>query len=192
MNQAFAVEINENIEQGFERFAAFGSRQRTQGDNLGEVFFGILQHDVKTVSILKAATADVQDAHQIGMSQLRCAAPKRELDIRGGTGGNEFDGRFLSLRTSQLGEENGGVVRTSQVLPQPESIVDDLTFAQLPDITHVAPPTANSCEPANGGGPNGVACNRPKNAAASKAELEGLDVRFAGAWGRALVAHILA
>ena len=28
--------------------------------------------------------------------------------------------------------------------------------------------------------------------AASKAELEGLDVRFAGAWGRALVAHILA
>src|SRR5256885_7176083 len=127
MNQAFAVEINENIEQGFERFAAFGGRQRTQGENLGEVFFGILQHDVKTVSILKAATADVQDAHQIGMSQLRCAAPKRELDIRGGTGGNEFDGRFLSLRTSQLGEENGGVVRTSQVLPQPESIVDDLT-----------------------------------------------------------------
>jgi len=30
------------------------------------------------------------------------------------------------------------------------------------------------------------------NAAASKAEREGLDVRFAGAWGRALFAHILA
>src|SRR2546430_12032795 len=103
MNQAFAVEINENIEQGFERFAAFGSRQRTQGDNLGEVFFGILQHDVKTVSILKAATADVQDAHQIGMSQLRCAAPKRELDIRGGTGGEEIVGRLFTFSASPPG-----------------------------------------------------------------------------------------
>src|SRR6266513_4251733 len=115
MNQAFAVEINENIEQGFERFAAFGIRQRTLGENLGEVFFGILQHDVKTVPILKAATADVQDAHQIGMSQLRCAAPKRELEISGGTGGNEFDGRVLSLRSSGLGEENGGDGRTVKV-----------------------------------------------------------------------------
>src|SRR2546430_6956418 len=113
MNQAFAVEINENIEQGFERFAAFGSRQRTQGENLGEVFFGILQHDVKTVPILKAATADVQDAHQIGMSQLRCAAPKRELEIRGGTGGDEIDGRLFSFRASELGQEKGGGVRTS-------------------------------------------------------------------------------
>ena len=31
-----------------------------------------------------------------------------------------------------------------------------------------------------------------KNTAASRAGLEGLYVRFAGAWGRALVAHILA
>jgi len=31
-----------------------------------------------------------------------------------------------------------------------------------------------------------------KNTVASRAGLEGLDVRFAGAWGRALIAHILA
>jgi len=31
-----------------------------------------------------------------------------------------------------------------------------------------------------------------ENAAASKAEREGLGVRFAGAWGRALIVHILA
>src|SRR5207302_10235314 len=115
MNQAFAVEINENIEQGFERFAAFGSRQRTQGENLREVFFGILQHDVKTVPILKAATADVQDAHQSGMSQLCCAAPKRELEIRGGTGGEKFYGGLSSLRTRELGVGDCGSVRTSQV-----------------------------------------------------------------------------
>src|SRR5256885_16899921 len=114
MNQAFAVEINENIEQGFERFAAFGSRQRTQGENLREVFFGILQHDVKTVPILKAATADVQDAHQIGMSQLRCAAPKRELQFRGGTGGAKFWRRSLERSACQRGWENDRAAWHSQ------------------------------------------------------------------------------
>ena len=37
-----------------------------------------------------------------------------------------------------------------------------------------------------------MARDRRWNTAASRAELERLDVRFAGAWGRALVDHILA
>jgi hypothetical protein len=95
MNEAFAVEINENIEHGFEHFAGFRGRERTLGENLGEVFFGILHHDVETIPVLKAAAADVEDAEQMGMSELGDAAPKGELEIGGGTGGNKFDGGFL-------------------------------------------------------------------------------------------------
>jgi hypothetical protein len=40
--------------------------------------------------------------------------------------------------------------------------------------------------------PNSVARDRRRNTAASRAGLKRLDVRFAGAWGRALVDHILA
>src|SRR5437016_8304977 len=111
MNEAFAVEINQNIEYGFEHFAAFGSRERALRENLGEVFFGILHDDVETIPVLKAAAADVEHADQIRMSELHCAAPKRELQIGGGTGGNKLDGSFLGWRTGKLREENGGIVR---------------------------------------------------------------------------------
>src|SRR5437868_1844374 len=43
-------------------------------------------------------------------------------------------------------------------MSQPESIVDDLTFALFPEIAHNRPPTANSCKPANEDTPNSVAC----------------------------------
>ena len=95
MKEAFAVEISENIEHGFEHFAGFRCRERTLGENLGEVFFGILHHDVETIPVLKAAAADVEDAEQMGMSELCDAAPKGELEIGGSTGGNKFDGGFL-------------------------------------------------------------------------------------------------
>jgi len=47
-------------------------------------------------------------------------------------------------------------------------------------------------EPAVGDTTNSMARDRRWNTAASRAELERLDVRFAGAWGRALIDHILA
>ncbi len=126
------------------------------------------------------------------MFELLDAAPKRELEIGGGTGGNEFNGGSSRLRISELREENGGVIRASKVLPKPESIIDHLTFTLIPEFAHVAPPTASSCEPADGGTSNSVARDRRKSTAASKAGLERLDLRFAGARGRALITHILA
>jgi len=126
------------------------------------------------------------------MNELHNATPERELEIGGRTSGNQFNGGFLRLRISELREENGGVVRTPQVKSQTESIVDDLTFALFPEIAHIAPPNANSSEPAGGDTPGSVARDRRKYFAASRAGLERLDVRFAGAWGRALVAYILA
>src|SRR5260370_32720261 len=125
------------------------------------------------------------------MNELHNAAPQRELEIGGGTRRNEFDGGFLRWRIGEMREEHRRVVRTSQVVPEPESIIDDLTFALSPEFAHTAPPNANSCEPANEDTLTGVACDRRKNSAASRAGLERLDVRFAGAWGPALVAHIL-
>jgi len=162
------------------------------GKNLREVFFGMLHHHEETIPVFEAAAADFEDAKQMGMSELFYAAPESELQIGGGTSGNKFDRGFLRLRIGELREENGGVFRTRQVPPQPESIVDDLTFALFPEIAHSAPPTENSRELADGDTSSCVARNRRKNTAATRAGLERLDLRFAGAWGRALVGYILA
>src|SRR5712664_2272304 len=180
MNQAIAVEKYENIEHGFQHFASFGSGERTLGENLGEVFFGMFHHDVETIRVRQAPAAAVEDAQQIGMSELHGAAPKREMELGGRAGGNEFDGGLLRWCSGELREEHGGVIRSAQVLLQPEFIVDDLTFALFPDIAHIAPPTGNSCEPANGDTPNCLARDRGKSAAASEAGLECLDLRRLG------------
>jgi hypothetical protein len=108
-----AVEINKSIQHRFEHIASFGSRESALGKNLGEVFFGILHHDIEAVPVLNAATADVEDAKQIGMSELHNAEPQRDLEIGGGSSSDEFDYGFLRLRGSELREEDGGVVRTA-------------------------------------------------------------------------------
>ena len=113
MNEAIAVEINEGIEHRFEHGASFGIPERTLGNNLGKVFLGVLHDHVETIPVLEAAAADGEDAEQMGMNKLHGAAPQRELEVGGRTGGNEFDGGFLSLGIGEVREENGGVVRTA-------------------------------------------------------------------------------
>ncbi len=54
-------------------------------------------------------------------------------------------------------------------MPQPESIIDDLTFALSPEFAHGEPPTGNSREPAVGYTPNSMARDRRRNTAASRA-----------------------
>ena len=81
------------------------------------------------------------------MGELLDATPERELLIGCWTGGDEFDGGFLRLWSVDAREENRGVVRSAQVLLQAKPVVDDLTFALSPDIAHVTPLTARSCEP---------------------------------------------
>ncbi len=56
------MEKNENIEHGLEHFASFGSDERTLGENLREVFFGMFHHDIETIRVREAAAAAVEDA----------------------------------------------------------------------------------------------------------------------------------
>jgi hypothetical protein len=192
MNEAFAVEKNERIEHRSEHFANLGFRERSLGKNLRQIFFGVLHHHIETIPVLETPAARLEDAEQIWMYKLLDAAPQRELEFGVGTGGDEFNGGSLRLRIGELREENGGVIRTSKILPQPESIVDHLTFTLTPEFAHVAPPTRSSREPADGDTARSVARDRRKSTAASRAGLERLDLRFAGARGRALITHILA
>src|SRR5260370_39530582 len=84
MNEALTVEIHKNIEHRFEHFASFGSPESALGDNLGEVFLGILHHHVETIPIFQPAAADVEYLQQIGRNELHDAAPERELEMGGG------------------------------------------------------------------------------------------------------------
>ncbi len=117
MNKTMAVEIDENVEHRFKHCASFRNRERALRENLGEVFFSMLHHDVETIPVTEAATADVEDAEQVGMCELHDAEPERELEIGNGPGGNEFDSGLLRLSISELREENGGVVCASKVMP---------------------------------------------------------------------------
>ena len=62
MNVAEAMEINESVQHRLEHFASFGPREGALGKNLGEVFFGIFHHDVKTIPVFDAAAPDVVEA----------------------------------------------------------------------------------------------------------------------------------
>src|SRR5260370_5945469 len=108
MNQANSVKINQSIKHGFQHLASFRIDERTLGENLGEVFFGILHYDEETVPVLKAAAADFEDAQQMGMNELHNATPERDLEIGGGTNGDEFDRRLLRLRIGGAPGENRG------------------------------------------------------------------------------------
>src|SRR5260370_8189554 len=127
MNQANSVKINQSIKHGFQHLASFRIDERTLGENLGEVFFGILHYDEETVPVLKAAAADFEDAQQMGMNELHNATPERDLEIGGGTSGNEFDGRFLRFRIGDPREKNGGIPPPPPESFPPESIASNLT-----------------------------------------------------------------
>src|SRR5260370_39818816 len=115
MNQANSVKINQSIKHGFQHLASFRIDERTLGENLGEVFFGILHYDEETVPVLKAAAADFEDAQQMGMNELLDATPERELEIGGGTSRNEFYGRLLGLWVSDATWEKPRCILSPQV-----------------------------------------------------------------------------
>jgi hypothetical protein len=111
MNKAFAMEVDENIENRAEHVARFSRGKGPLREDLREVFFGKFHYGIKKTRIAEAATAEVVKAQQIGMSELRGEAPARELEIDcGGIQGKKLDGGLLWLRIATLSEEDGAVV----------------------------------------------------------------------------------
>jgi len=111
MDKPFTMEIDENIENRPEHVARFSSGKGTLREDLREVFFGKFHYGIKKIRIAEAATAEVVKAQQIGMSELRGAAPARELEIDcGGIQRKKLDGGLLRLRIATLSEEDGAVV----------------------------------------------------------------------------------
>src|SRR5260370_20783309 len=127
MNEAFAVEINKNIEHRFEHFASFGSPESALGNNLGKVFLGILHHHIETIPIFQPTAADVEYLQQIGMNELHDAAPERELEIGGWRSGKEFDSRAVGMILGAIAASHRRVDRTSSGVPPPASTIHDLT-----------------------------------------------------------------
>jgi hypothetical protein len=150
VDQAFAMEIDENIENGPEHVAGFCGGESTLGEYLREVFFGKLHYGVEKIGVAEAATAEVVEVEKIGMSKLRDEAPTRKLEIDcGGIQGKKLDGGLLGRRIATLGEEHGAVFIACQELLERKLVIDELTFELFPDSGHVAPPKANSYKTAN-------------------------------------------
>jgi len=105
MHEAVAVQVNESVEHRFEHFAGLGGSKSALRNNLGEVFFGILHYDIKSIPVFEAAAADVEYAQEIRMSELHNAKPKRDLGLGVGASRSELDSRFLRLRFGELCHE---------------------------------------------------------------------------------------
>src|SRR5260370_26230335 len=65
MNVAKAMDVNESIQHRLEHFASFRACEGVLGENLGEDFFRILHHHVKTNPVFDSETADVVKSPQL-------------------------------------------------------------------------------------------------------------------------------
>jgi hypothetical protein len=62
MNEAFAVEVDEDIEDRAKHVAGFSGGESALGENLREVLFSELHHGVEKIRVTEAATAEVVKA----------------------------------------------------------------------------------------------------------------------------------
>ncbi len=69
------MEENKRIEHRSEHFANLGFRESSLGENLRQIFFGILHHHIETIPVLEPPAASLENAEQIWMLQLLDAAP---------------------------------------------------------------------------------------------------------------------
>src|SRR5579864_1383663 len=75
------------------------------------------------------------------MKELRRRSPVGQLNFgAGGISKNKFDGGAVWFLISALGQKDGAVFRTTQILPQREAPFDELAFPLFPGFRHEAPP----------------------------------------------------
>ncbi len=113
VHEALGMKVFQGVEEGLEHFARFGGSEGALGQELREVFFGILHDNVEQIHAGELAAASLEKLDQIWMRELRDLFPAGELSIRaGGASLNEFDGGFLFAFTA-LGEEYDAVIRAA-------------------------------------------------------------------------------
>src|SRR6266404_5250679 len=70
MNETFAVEKNERIENRSEHIANLELGERSLGEDLRKILLGILHHNVEAVPVLEPPAACLEAAEQIRMFKL--------------------------------------------------------------------------------------------------------------------------
>src|SRR5260370_26059770 len=107
MNETFAVEKNERIENRSEHIANLGFGERSLGEDLRKILLGILHHNVEAVPVFEPPAAGPEDSEQIPMFQLLCAAPEGGVKIGLWTGGGvQCCGRFCFVELERVREKH--------------------------------------------------------------------------------------
>src|SRR5260370_28873572 len=101
MNETFAVEKNERIENRSEHIANLGFGERSLGEDLRKILLGILHHNVEAVPVLEPPAARLQDAEQIRGFNLLYAAPEGGVKVGIWDPGDGFCGRSFRFRVLQ-------------------------------------------------------------------------------------------
>jgi hypothetical protein len=140
VDKELGVEISEDVGDGIEHLACFIGSEGALGKDLPKILFCTLHDDVEQVHALKAATAPVEESHEIRMRELRDLVPDRELLACSGiVGRNKFDGGLPWVGIGELGEEDSAVIGGSEEMVKREFIVGELAFPLFPNIAHGAP-----------------------------------------------------
>src|SRR5580704_10102145 len=127
VDKALVVKVDEDVEGRVEDVAHFFRGETALGQNLAEVFFGILHDGIDERQVFQAAAAGVKNGQQVRMSEMSGALPEAELLFGNGcAGGDQFEHRFLAGGIRKFNQKNGAEFRAGEALAQDEFSFDGL------------------------------------------------------------------
>src|SRR5208282_4193668 len=129
VNEPAAVHVGERVENGREHVARFVGCKRALRNDLREVFVGKLHHDVEHRGVFHFAAAQIEDADQMRMREVRGQAPAGKLKFRvSGTHRDKLDRCLLRAQRAVFGKKNSPAVGAAQVLAKMIFPVDNFAL----------------------------------------------------------------
>src|SRR5580704_17355383 len=140
VDKALVVKVDEDVEGRVEDVAHFFRGESTLGQNLAEVFFGILHDGIDERQVFQTEAAGVKNGQQVRMSEMSSALPEGKLFFGNGrAGGYQFEDRFLAGGIREFNQIDGAEFHAGEALAQDEFSFDGLAFPFFPLFTHNAP-----------------------------------------------------
>src|ERR1700722_6499887 len=142
MHQVIAVKECQGVEGRTQPFAHLVGRTSPLRKNLSQGLLCVLHDNEQKGVAAELASSEIQQAHQVWMSEAGSRPPIRELRLAlYRVGGNELDRGIY--RAARLGQEYYAVVGFTQKWKQREDPVDDLAFPPGPILSR----RHSSCPP---------------------------------------------
>jgi hypothetical protein len=138
MDQALIVEIGQRFSRWHQHGVGFGRSQCALRNYLGKILFGVFGDHEYEIGAGQPAAATVKDSNEMRMRQLCRAPPGGNLGIGiARRGANQLD-RGFGCAAGDAGKEYGLLLRSSEILFERKSPVNDLALPLRREIRQPA------------------------------------------------------